>query len=286
MISPRMLAWTIPSLLLAIPSVHAQESADPAVPAVDLYGDTLTVAVGGAYLPSYDGSDDYVATPGALVRGRVSNIVFFTRGTTFFIDALPDRNDDGWDFEVGPVANLRLDRNSQIKDVQVKALGKFDKAFELGGWIGVAKTGVITSAYDNLSFRVSYLRDMGNVHDSYIITPSIEYGTPLSTTAYVGLSLSADYVGKGYGRTYFGVTPGGALASGLPAYAVSGSGFKAAHLSAFATKSLTGDLTHGLSIGAGLSYGRILGKYADSPIVAQAGDADQWRGALGLAYTF
>ncbi|MBK5264605.1 MAG: MipA/OmpV family protein [Alphaproteobacteria bacterium] len=283
MILPRLPAWATASLLIAIPPAFAQPSADPLV---DPHADTLTIAVGGAYLPSYEGSDDYVATPAALIRGRVANIVFFTRGTTFFVDALPDGDDGGWDFEVGPVANLRLDRNSQIKDVQVKALGKIDKAFELGGWVGIAKTGVITSAYDNLSFRVSYLRDMGHVHDSYVITPSIEYGTPLSTTAYAGLALSADYVGKGYGRTYFGVTADGALASGLLAYAVSGSGFKTVRLSAFATKNLTGDLTHGLSIGAGLSYGRMLGKYADSPIVAQTGDADQWMGAAGLAYTF
>src|SRR3546814_3428917 len=49
---------------------------------------------------------------------------------------------------------------------------------------------------------------------------------------------------------------------------------------------LTGDLLHGLSIAAGVSYSRMLGKYADSPIVADAGDADQWVGAVGLSYTF
>src|SRR3546814_12151663 len=51
-------------------------------------------------------------------------------------------------------------------------------------------------------------------------------------------------------------------------------------------QSLTGDLLHGLSIAAGVSYSRMLGKYADSPIVADAGDAEQWVGAVGLYYTF
>src|SRR3546814_4628829 len=102
-----------------------------------------------------------------------------------------------------------------------------------------------------------------DLHDSYIITPSIGYGTPLGTKTYAGVGVSADYVGKGYSQTYFGVTPAGAVASGLPAYAVSDSGFKNVRLSTYAMQSLTGDLLHGLSIAAGVSYSRMLGKYAD-----------------------
>lgn len=259
----------------------AQENNAP-----DPDADRLVVGVGGAYVPSYDGSDDYSFTPAAMLQGRVSNFVFFTRGTTVFLDAFPDRNDGGWDIELGPVVNLRLDRNSGIKDSRVKALGKVDEAWEVGGWAGIAKTGVLANAYDNFSLRVSYLADVGDSHESYIVTPSIEYGTPISATAYAGVSLSADYVGRGFGRTYYGVTPAGAAASGLPAYTLSGSGFRNVRASAFVMKSLTGDLAHGLSIGGGVSYGRMLGKYKDSPIVSVAGDADQWMGAVGLAYIF
>src|SRR3546814_2699298 len=99
-----------------------------------------------------------------------------------------------------------------------------EKTIELVGCAGITTTGVLTSAYDSLSLRVSYLHDVGNEHDSYIITPSIGYGTPLGTKTYAGVGVSADYVGKGYSQTYFGVTPAGAVASGLPAYAVSDSG--------------------------------------------------------------
>src|SRR3546814_18921185 len=94
--------------------------------------DTLTVVVGGAYLPSYEGSDDYIASPGALVRGRVAGFSFFTRGASLYVDVLPDHSDSGWDIELGPVANLRLDRNSRIKDPQVRALGKIVTTIELG----------------------------------------------------------------------------------------------------------------------------------------------------------
>ncbi|MBB4640326.1 MipA/OmpV family protein [Rhizorhapis suberifaciens] len=269
---------------LVIPNAFAQEQGPPAF---DPHADSITITAGGAYVPSYEGSDDYSLIPGAQVRGRVADIAFFTRGTNIFVDVFPDSGANGWDIELGPVANLRLDRAGGIKDPQVKALGKLDEAFELGGWVGIARTGVLTSAYDNLSFRISYLMDVGNAHDSYVITPSIEYGTPLSLKAYAGLSVSADYVGKGYGHTYFDVTPAGLAASGLSPYRLSGSGFKNVRVGGFVMHSLTGDLAQGgLSIGGGVSYSRLLGKYADSPIVSEAGDADQWAAAVGLSYTF
>lgn len=282
MIRQRLLALCL--LPLTSPNAFAQEQGPPAF---DPHADSVTISAGGAYVPSYEGSDNYSFIPAAQIRGRISNIAFFTRGTQFFVDVFPDSGANGWDIELGPVANLRLDRTGGIKDSQVRALGKLDETFELGGWAGIAKTGVFTSAYDNLSFRISYLRDLGNTHDSYVITPSIEYGTPLSLKAYAGLSMSADYVGKGYGHTYFDVSPAGASASGLSPYRLSGSGFKNVRVGGFFLHSLTGDLAQGgLSVGAGVSYSRLLGKYADSPIVADAGDANQWMAAVGLAYTF
>src|SRR3546814_19790706 len=63
-------------------------------------------------------------------------------------------------------------------------------------------------------------------------------------------------------------------------------GFKNVRLSTYAMQSLTGGLLHGLSIAAGVSYSRMLGKYADSPIVADAGDADQGVGPVGLSSPF
>jgi MipA family protein len=248
----------------------------------------LTIGVGAGIVPSYDGSDNSVIVPGALVRGKVAGFNFFTRGTYAYIDAIPEKNASGWDFELGPVGGLRFNRTRQIKDDRVSALGKLDTAWEIGGWAGIAKTGVITSAYDNLSMRVSYLRDVAGAHGSYVITPAIEYGTPLSQSTYIGLSLSASYVGKGYGRTYFNVTPQGSLASGLAPYGESGrkAGFSRVDAGILAAKSLTGDLRKGASIFAIGGYGRLLGRYADSPIVRDAGSRDQWMGGLGIAYTF
>jgi outer membrane scaffolding protein for murein synthesis (MipA/OmpV family) len=50
--------------------------------------------------------------------------------------------------------------------------------------------------------------------------------------------------------------------------------------------SLSGDLTHGISLFAAGGYSHLAGDFKDSPIVDLRGSASQWLGALGLAYTF
>ena len=49
---------------------------------------------------------------------------------------------------------------------------------------------------------------------------------------------------------------------------------------------ITGDLTHGLGLFATGGYQRLLGRYARSPIVADAGSPGQWNGAVGIEWTF
>jgi outer membrane protein len=250
-------------------------------------GDTVSVAVGLATIPGYEGSDKNRLIPAGLVRGSISGINFITRGAQIFVDVVPGGNGPTWDFQLGPVAGLNFDRTSlkQINEPRVEALGKRKTAIELGGYIGIGKTGVITSDYDKLSVSVSYVRDVNKAHKSYIITPELDYGTPLSTKAYVGLSVSASYVGSEYATTYFSVDTAGSLASTLPTYNA-GKGWKNYALSGYATYSLTGNLTHGLSILGGVSYSRLLGDFAQSPIVRIAGNRNQLLAAIGLGYTF
>ncbi|HXG80413.1 MAG TPA: MipA/OmpV family protein, partial [Sphingomicrobium sp.] len=153
-------------------------------------------------------------------------------------------------------------------------------------FVGVSKTGVITSDYDTLSARISYVHDVAGAHGSYVVQPSIDYGTPLSTKAFIGASVSANIVGRGYARYYFDVTPAGALASGLPVYTTDEGGLKDVNVTLLGMHSLTGDLRHGLAAVAVASYGRMVGDFRRSPLVAVAGDRNQWLGGLGLAYSF
>jgi outer membrane scaffolding protein for murein synthesis (MipA/OmpV family) len=246
---------------------------------------SLTIGAGGAYLPSYEGSDDYEFTPAGLIFGKVAGFGFATRGTTLTFDLIRDRRDSPVSVDFGPAANIRFDRSSRIKDPVVRALGKIDRAIEVGAYAGVAKNGVLHQ-YDSLGIRLTWLRDVSGTHDSTIVTPSVDYTTPLSPRTLAILSVSADHVGGGYARTYFGVTPAGSLLSGLPVYAAGG-GWKNVRGSLFLGQTLTGDLRHPrLSLFAGASYSRLLGDFARSPIVSIRGSRNQYLATLGLAYSF
>jgi MipA family protein len=278
--------------VLAAPA-HAQDSTvapgTPASPdpAAEFGTDSITIGVAAAYLPDYEGSDDYRFVPAPAAIGSIGGFAFTLAGNRLSVDLIPNQPGPTWDLQLGPVGVVNLNRTSRksIDDLRVKALGKRDTAIELGGYIGIGKTGVITSDYDKLSVSLSYRHDVSDVHDSGIWQPSVNYFTPLSRKAAVGLFGSAEHVQNRYADTYFTVFPGEVAASGLPAYNARG-GWKSWTVGALGTVSLTGDLLHGLKVVAGGTYKRMLNDFGRTPIVSVAGDRDQWLGAVGLAYTF
>lgn len=270
--------------VLGASSAFAQDSpADRTVPSVG--GDSVTLGVGVGTVPTYEGSDRNRLIPIPAARGTISGYAFSTRGAKLFVDLIRNSPGPGLDVQLGPVVALDFNRTGSVDDPQVKALGNKKVALELGGYIGIGRTGVITSDYDKVSVSVAYIHDVSGIHDSYVLTPEIDYGTPLSRTTYVGVSASASYAGRGYARTYFGVGPVGSAASGLPVF-YADKGWKDWSLSAFALQSLSGDLTHGLALVGGVSYSRLLNDFAASPVTSIAGSRNQWMGAVGLAYTF
>jgi MipA family protein len=245
--------------------------------------DTFTIGGGAGYVPDYEGSDDYQVIPAAFVRGRVSGFRFFTRATYLYVDVV--RQGGGKvDADLGPIAGVRLNRRKNVDDPVVDRLPELDAAIEVGGFAGITFHG-LTNPYDALSFRVDVVKDVGSAHGSTIITPTVDFGTPLSRKLYVGASFSMDWAGGGYADYYFSVSPTAALASGLPVYDADG-GLKQWRVGLIANHSITGDLLHGLSIFGTGGYTRLTGDFADSPIVSLRGDSDQWFAAAGLAYTF
>ncbi|TPG13685.1 MipA/OmpV family protein [Sphingomonas oligophenolica] len=253
----------------------------------DVDGDSITIGAGGVYLPDYEGSNDYRFTPAPGAIGSYDGFAFTLAGNRASVDLIPNRAGDTIDFQAGPIGVVNFNRSSikSIDDRRVRALGELGTAIELGGFVGIGKTGVITSPYDRLSLSLSYRYDVNGVHKSGIWQPTINYFTPLSTKAAVGLFVSGEHVGDGYARSYFTVTQAQSVASGLPAYTARG-GWKNYTLGAIGTYALSGDLLHGFKIVAGGTYSRLLNDFGDSPIVSVAGSRDQWLGTVGLAYTF
>ncbi len=90
--------------------------------------DSLTVGLGAAWAPSYEGSDDYVIVPAGLAFGKIGGFAYYTRATTLYVDLIRDPYDARVDLAFGPAANLRVDRAGRIEDARLKALGEMDYA--------------------------------------------------------------------------------------------------------------------------------------------------------------
>ncbi|WP_432768865.1 MAG: MipA/OmpV family protein [Sphingopyxis sp.] len=250
--------------------------------------DYFAIAAGVITTPSYNGSDERNVLPGFYFRGRVKGYSFSTRGTNFQIDLIRQQRGQRVDFKLGPIINLRGDRTGRIKDAQVEALGDRKLAVELGLSAGVTYSGIITSDYDQVGLRVVGLKDVSGKHGSWVLSPTIDYGTPISKRAFLGVSASFNAYGKGFGRYYFDVDPLGSAASGLPVYAEAGrkatiGKYTIGMAGAYA---LSGDLRKGFVLIGGAQYGRMTSRFGDSPIVDIAGSRDQWLAGGGVAYQF
>lgn len=274
---------TVVAALLAAAPALGQQADPPPLPDPNDQSDTFTIGAGAAYLPDYEGSDDYRIIPAAAIRGRVSGISFYTRATYLYVDFIK-RGDGPLEFDLGPIVGARLNRTGKIKDDLVDALPERDTAIEVGGFAGVTYHG-LTNPYDALSFRVDVVKDIGGAHESTLVTPTIDFGTPLSRTFYIGLSASAEWAGGGYADYYYSISPADSLASTLPVHDADG-GFKSWRLGLLANHSITGDLTGGWSIFGLGSFTKLSGDFKDSPIVDLRGSSSQWLAALGVAYTF
>jgi MipA family protein len=248
--------------------------------------DFLTVGLGLGYLPDYEGSDDYRAIPMPGAIGRIDGHDFLLLGNRVSLDLIRD-GASAWDLQLGPAASVGLNRTSLkgIDDPRMRALGKVGLAVELGGYAGLARWGVLTSAYDRLSATVTVRRDVAGGHGGTLVTPSISYMTPLSPRAMIGAFASANHADSDYAGAYYTVSAAGSAASGLPAFTARG-GWKDWTLAAAGTLALSGDLRHGLSLAGGIGYTRLLGDFARSPVTRVTGSRDQWMAGLGLAYTF
>ncbi len=283
----RSILFTAALAGFAVP-VAAQSTDAAPPPATNLpdpndRSDQFTIGLGGALVPDYEGSNDYRLVPAPIVRGRVGGIGFSTRGTSLAVDLVP-RGSGKLSVNAGPIVGLRLNRNGKIKDPVVALLPKRKKAIELGGFAGLSYHG-LTNPYDSLGAKVEVVHDVASAHRSTIVSPSLDFSTPLSRSTFVGLSAGLDFVQRRFADYYFGVTPADAALSGLPAFAPRG-GLKDWKVNLLAVQSLNGNLLHGLSLGGTLGYSRLQGDFKRSPLVAQRGKAGQWLGALGLGYSF
>ena len=244
----------------------------------------VTIGIGAAVVPDYEGSDDYRIIPAGAIRAKINGISISTSGTYLYVDLIPQSGK--LDLDAGPIAGLRFDDRRHTDDALVRLMTKRKTAFEVGGFVGVSFHGIV-DPYDTLSLHLDVLHDVGSAHKSTVVDPNLTFSTPVSRKTYLSLSGGAEFVSTRYANYYFGVSPADVIATSgaLPLYSARG-GLKNVKASLLVTQSLTGDLLHGISLIGFGQYSRLVGDFKRSPIVAQRGSPNQLVGAVGLAYTW
>jgi len=273
--------------LLFAPVTAAAQTAGPASHDPDQDRDIVTVGIAAGFMGDYEGAKHHSLTPipGAIGTAGGHDFAIIGNRASFNLIRTPDG--PVWSVQAGPLVAVNFNRaaRGQIDNPQVRALPKRDVTVEAGGYLGITKTGVLTSRHDRLSLSVSYRHDIFGVHGSAIVTPNLQYFTPLSRRTAVVAFVSADHVGNGYMASYFNITPADSVASGLRVYDGRG-GWKNWTVGMAGTVALSGDLLHGWKLVGGATYSRLIGDAAASPVVRDVGSANQWLGAVGIAYTF
>lgn len=269
------------------PAENGQQPAGPPAGVKPVFDENwATVGIGVGVSASYDGSDSYNAFPAPIIRGSYDGFDFGANGPGLYVDLVRDnKSESKTKFIFGPQFRVRLDRVNDIDDPVVELLGEEDAAVELGFTAGV-KFDALLNPFDSLQIGVDAGWDIAGGHSGRVISPSIAYSTPLSRAAFARIGISANIVDDDYADTYFSIDSAGNLASGLPVFTADG-GVKDIGGNLLLGYDLSGNaLDGGFSVFAIGNYSQLLNDAKRSPVTSIRGDAGQWFGAVGVAYTF
>lgn len=231
-------------------------------------------SLGAAFLPEYEGSSSYVLLP--YVEGRLNYDNYYMR---FEGGALRFNVIDNDTWHAGPLIGLRRGRGNV--NSPVRFFHHLDDTETAGGFIEWEHVGkdprygaTITISADDAVY--------GEKTGGWTIVTRGTIRRPLdfiNPGFIVSLTGDISWVARPYMRTYFGVSPTDAAASGLPAFNPS-DGFNRIGVAL----SVDQFLSRHFSIGLRGYYADTLGEAARSPVVSIAGSQNQFFAGAVVGY--
>ncbi len=234
----------------------------------------LTLGLGATYGPDYDGSDDYAAAP--LWNVRAADLYHPETyaqllGPAFMSNFLPDPH-----FRLGLAGGYRPDYND-VDDSAVQSVKGTQDALLVGPTLGYDFWG--ESGKDAaIELDVLYDAKHGN---GGTITPRFRAASQLAEKVRGEGRISASWASGDYMGNWFSVNQRDAARTGLDSYDAD-EGFKDLTLGG----SVNWNFVGAWSLTGIATYTRMLGDAADSPIVDDAGDANQFRAGVLVNYKF
>jgi outer membrane scaffolding protein for murein synthesis (MipA/OmpV family) len=237
-------------------------------------GLNLTLGLGAAFAPDYEGSDDYAFVP--LWNLRVGNLYHpetFVQilGPQLRSNLVPS---DHWRFGV---SGRYLPDYEDVDDDEVQDLEDVDAVGLLGATLGY---DFVAGPRSDVALELDAQYDVAESNGG-ILTPRFRWRQPWSERTVFETTLATTWASEDYMSNRFGIDAGAAADSGLDTHDAD-EGFKSASISG----SLTFRLSRGLSLTGVAAYTRLLGDAEDSPIVDDRGSENQALGGVLLNYTF
>jgi MipA family protein len=250
----------------AVLGAAASSSALAQPTGVTFFGYDVNASLRARVGPTYEGSDDYGIGPagGISLSKPGSKDLFSAPDDSASLSLFGDDR-----FSVGLAGRLRSGRDD---DDDLRGMKKID-------WGGEA--GVFANLWvaDWLRARVEVRKGFGG-HDGVIVdvgADAVASGDRWTVAAGPRFSWADDE----FTQTYFGVTPGEALASPYIASAYDAKGGPR-YVGAVASADYKWTERWGLTFDVG--YRRLLGDAADSPLVAGLGSENQFSASAGVRY--
>jgi outer membrane protein len=238
-------------------------------------GTSYTIGLGVGMAPDYEGSDDYEVVP--LWNLRVSNLY----DPSTFVQILGPRLRSNFlpspHWRLGLAGQFIKERDSHVHDNAVGDLENVDPSVMLGVIGGYDFLG---DPRESLALEVEARQDVANGNGALVSMRGI-YGTPFSEHWRIDTSVEGTWASEDYMSAYFGIDAADAARSGLDQFSAD-SGFKDVAFGA----TLTYIFSPRWSVSALGTYTRLLNDAADSPVVKDQGDENQWFGGALVNFRF
>jgi len=246
----------------------------------DLENMDNAVGVGIGMMPDYQGSNDYMAGGAPFFKITLApKTDYYARllATDLQVNIINSPV-----FRFGPAINYRFGRSDDVEDDVVKHMKEIDGTVEAGAFIGFQLVDKDNPRNRFLS-QIEFLGDVGGEYEGWNIALSANYYFQVHKAVDLIVGAGINYADDNYMETYFGVDQEDSDRTDniLPVYEAD-AGFLMARVNVGAVM----HLSYQWHIAAGVQYRPLLSDAADSPVVDDRGDSNQWVAGLGVAYTW
>lgn len=225
---------------------------------------SVGMGAGGGWSPEYRGADGYKAEGLPFITARKGQLsIDPVTGVSY--DLLASKN-----LKFAPTLSYAKGRDNtgaleNFEDVHGGAMAGVLASWNVGSWqLNGDVSAAVSGDLDGVRAR-GYLRYRGQIGNRVLFAagPGVSWGN------------------NRWNQALFDVSSKDAARSGIRAFQTEGE-----YLQSSMNGRLTFLVTRKLSVSTVAQYSRLFGDAADSPIVEDVGDANQWHGSLAINYQF